>query len=120
MSQLPELDLLKLMMTHIRIVLLLLLSFSARGAGYITELSVVNKHAVFSTTQSKTHPIPSCVAGNYQQHWSISIDTKEGAAIYSMLMMASASGLPIGVESAGDCAAAPGNERAARVWITSD
>ena len=98
-----------------------ILPFSAANVAHaatVTSLDVRDNVATFTLSEVKTGSIPSCVANNYQQHWSLALNSESGSAMYALLMTAMASNANVQVQSAGDCAVKEGIERAEELNVT--
>jgi len=102
--------------------ILLLLSglvFSANvaAAGKVNYLNVQGDIVHFATDSSKTLASPNCVVADTSERFTVSLQTESGRGMYSLLVTAMASNLALEVESALDCAVAPGIERALGVSV---
>ncbi|MCG7560716.1 MULTISPECIES: hypothetical protein [Pseudoalteromonas] len=71
--------------------------------GDIVQLELVNP------AQSRTPA--ACVASEYQQHWTLSLNTASGKASYALLVNAFEQQKPVTIQGAGDCQDSPGIER---------
>ncbi|WP_281559731.1 hypothetical protein [Thalassomonas sp. RHCl1] len=92
-------------------VILILLCQSAVAAGKVNYLNVVNDLVYFSTDEIKASS-PSCVLAESANQWTISLETKTGRALYSLLVSAMSADQAVSVESGADCADVTGIERA--------
>jgi hypothetical protein len=94
--------------------LLLVASLRLNAAGTVDFLEVNNDLVLFSTTEIKATASPACVTSDNADLWSVSLATKAGSAIYSMILTAMANGESMGlvVQSANDCNVRDGIERA--------
>ncbi|MGJ8682180.1 hypothetical protein [Paraglaciecola sp.] len=99
------------------ISLLLMASMSVHSAAILNYLDVKQGVVVFSFDEAKASTPPACVDTNNANYWALSLDTENGRAIYTLLMTAMASNIPLGIESAGDCDDAPNYERPHKVWF---
>lgn len=99
----------------------LVCSTSLFAAGSVDFLEVNDDVVLFSTSDAKTHSLPSCVGAGNSALWSVSLTTDSGRAIYSVLLTAMAKGSDLGIEiaTAGDCAAFNEYERAKRVTLAA-
>ncbi|MGJ8682177.1 hypothetical protein [Paraglaciecola sp.] len=99
--------------------LLSIVAFQAFSSGTIDFLEVDNDVVLFSTTQAKTHTLPSCVTAENANLWSVSLATESGRATYSLILTAMAKGDNVGlsIQSADDCGVKNGLERALNVSI---
>ncbi|MGJ8682178.1 hypothetical protein [Paraglaciecola sp.] len=87
------------------------------NAGTIDFLEVDNDVVLFSTTDAKTHTLPSCVTAENANLWSVSLANESGRATYSLILTAMARGdsVALDVESADDCVNRPGAEDVSKV-----
>lgn len=99
--------------------LLLFASFGSSAADRINNVSINGNNLLFSTVATKTHSLPSCIDTGQEQLWSASLKSNEGQSIYSMLITAISTEKNITVESADDCNAAQGIERAKAISIVN-
>lgn len=79
-------------------------------------MSVENGLAYFSTVQGKAK-VASCALNETQEFYSISLGNSNGRALYSLLVTALGSNLPVTITSADDCAGTEGVERAKEVTV---
>jgi hypothetical protein len=107
-----------MMKTHSIFVLFLMIFLMKVNAQQINFLNVEGSNVYFSTTTSKAASAPSCAIADTNEQYAVSLATENGRAVYSLLIMAMASGQAIDVQSAGDCADVTGLERANSVSIT--
>lgn len=89
----------------------LLAPFDLSASAKVSELYVKDGVAYFSTDETKSHNLPSCVFSVKGSQWAIDLKSRSGQIIYSSLLTAIANNLSVSVESALDCNASPGVER---------
>ncbi len=102
-------------------IALLNTSCLATAAGTLDYLEVDNDVVLFSTTQPKSASSPSCMTQINSNLWSASLSSDSGRAIYSLILtsMVKGEGVGLSIESAQDCNAQEGVERAAKVKLTA-
>ncbi|MGJ8682189.1 hypothetical protein [Paraglaciecola sp.] len=66
--------------------LLSFVTFQAFSSGTIDFLEVDNDVVLFSTTQAKTHTLPSFVPAENANLWSIPLTTESGRVTYSLIL----------------------------------
>lgn len=92
-------------------------SFNLAAAGKVNYLNVNGDVVHFATDTAKSVASPSCATAETNERFTVSLQTESGRGMYSLLVTAMASDLALEVESAQDCAVAPGVERALGVSI---
>ena len=97
-----------------------ILAFNAFAAGKVNYLNVDEDVVYFSTNVAKTASSPACMAAENSERWTISLNTKNGRAMYSLLATALAGTLDIEVISGQDCSVVDGFERARSVAVMPD
>jgi len=107
-------------MKRILVLLSLLTTAMVHASGKVDFLEVDKGIVSFSTVEAKTATSPACVASETANLWTVTLASETGRATYTMLMTALSTGVPVKVESAGDCAYMAGLERASRVWFENE
>ena len=92
-------------------LILPLISQTAFAAGKIDYLNVVDDTVYFSTDEVKASS-PACVLADTANQWTVSLNSKTGRALYSLLVSAMSAEQSVSVESGQDCADISGIERA--------
>jgi len=92
-------------------------SFNLAAAGKVNYLNVQGDIVHFATDSPKAVASPSCAAAETSERFSLSLQSESGRGMYSLLVTAMASDLALEIESAQDCAVAPGVERALGVSV---
>ncbi len=87
------------------------------AAGKIDYVNVSGEIVHFSTVETKSHTSPACVVAETSERYTLSLSSKSGRALYSLLMAAMVDDLPLAVESGMDCADFAGIERANGISI---
>ena len=95
----------------------LLASAQVYAAAQINYLNVDSEAVYFSTAEVKPTTAPQCAVAATNDRYAVSLNTKTGRAIYSLLITAMASKQSVSIESAQDCADIEGLERAKGVTI---
>jgi hypothetical protein len=90
----------------------------SQATGTVDLLKIDNNVLLFSTTETKSDSVLTCVSDDNTQNWAVSLQTDEGQGIYALLLAAVSNNQSITVESAEDCGALDGTERASSVAIT--
>lgn len=85
------------------LLLLLAVGTHSFASSKISYLSVKGEVVYFSTTQPKTHTIPSCVVAENQQLWAVPLGSLSGRAMYSILVTAVATNSPVNIEPKNSC-----------------
>ncbi|NOU52321.1 hypothetical protein HG263_17465 [Pseudoalteromonas sp. JBTF-M23] len=98
-------------------ILCLFASFFS-NAGLITNLEIEDNTVVFST-DSMTPSTAACAADNQKTYRTVSLNTHQGRATYSLLVTALTKQHGIDVESANDCGDIDTIERAQKVSLTA-
>jgi len=96
------------------------INMPAFGAGKVNYLNVDEDVVYFSTNDTQPATPPACMAAENAGRWTISLNTKNGRAMYSILATALAGTLDIEVVSAQDCTVIDGFERARSVAVMPD
>ncbi|WP_281560172.1 hypothetical protein [Thalassomonas sp. RHCl1] len=96
------------------------INVSAFAAGKVNYLNVDEDVVYFSTNATEAASSPACMVAENAGRWTISLSTKNGRAMYSMLATALAGTLDIEVISAQDCTVIDGFERARSVAVLPD
>ncbi|WP_281556442.1 hypothetical protein [Thalassomonas sp. RHCl1] len=92
-------------------------SFNAAAAAKVNYLNVDGDSVHFSTAEAKSAVSPSCVVADTDDRFAVSLRTEAGRAMYSLLITAMSSDVPVTVTSAADCGDVFGLERAQSVSI---
>ncbi len=97
-----------------------LLPLNAFAAGKVNYLNVDEDIVYFSTNVTKAATSPACMVAKNAERWTISLNTKNGRAMYSLLATALAGTLDIEVISGQDCSVIDGFERARSIAVMPD
>ena len=95
-----------------------LFALDADAAGKVNYLNVDGDYVHFATTEAKTSASPECVIAGTNEHFTTSLKTESGRAIYSLLITAMTTEQGVSVTSAQDCNDVAGIERAKAVQIS--
>lgn len=90
------------------------------AAGKVSYLNVDGDNVHFATAEVKAAASPGCAVEASKEHFAVSLRTEAGRAMYSLLITAMSSDVPVTVVSANDCADAFGLERAQSVSISPE
>ncbi|MCP4985488.1 MAG: hypothetical protein GY928_05270 [Colwellia sp.] len=94
------------------------LGFNVHSSSSIGSLSIDGDTLYFSINEMKKDPSPKCVNPATKSLWAVSLHTKNGQAIYAMLLTAVSGDLNVSINSAGDCNDASGVERPKSVALS--
>jgi hypothetical protein len=109
----------RIMKRSFLILLTLLIAFPTMASSKLSYVNVENGVLYFSTHGQKSEQSPECLLPSSKAQWAVSLDTTEGRHIKAILLTAVAGGLSVEVQTAGDCRAALGYERAISVALVN-
>lgn len=92
---------------------------SKAHAASIAQLDIQGELVIFTTTEAKSHNVPTCVSTDNTEKWAVNLNTQKGVLAYGMLLSAFNAGLQIEVTSTDACEGATAIEGAKSLRIIS-